>query len=102
MIQSTPPFRPSSPYSSSPPPLAPPLPSPLNKNVIIREAAKKNPPLKAGPLRVGGGKGRATKEKITFKDKNYFTLDNLPKYGNITLKFAGSYFYLLVTIYSKK
>ena len=29
------------------------------------------------------------------------SLDNLSKYGNITLKFAGRYFYLLVTIFSK-
>jgi hypothetical protein len=102
MIQSTPPFRPSSPYSSSPPPLAPPLPSPSKKKCYNKGSRKKNPPLKAGPLRGGGGKGRATKEKITFKDRNYFTLDNISKYGNIRLKFAGSYFYLLVTIYSKK
>ena len=62
----------------------------------------------------GGGKGRATKEKSTifktfffillppFKNKNYFTLDNLSKYGHITLKFVGRYFYLVVTIFSKK
>ena len=68
----------------------------------------------AGPLRGGGGggKGRATKEKITFvktfffillpfKNKNYFTLDNLSKYVHITLKFVGGYFYLVVTIFSK-
>ena len=57
--------------------------------------------------------GRATKEKITFfktfffimlpfKNKNYFTLDNLSKYGNITLKFVGRYFYLVITIFSQK
>ena len=75
---------------------------------------KKVPPLVAGPLRGGeGDKGRATKEKRTFfktfffillpfKDKNYFTLDNLSKYGHITLKFVGRYFYLVVTIFSKK
>ena len=44
----------------------------------------------AGPLR-GGGEGRAIKEKITFlifkkillpfKNENYFSLDNLSKYG---------------------
>ena len=66
----------------------------------------------AGPLRVGGGgKDRAIKEKktfffillkILFKNKNYLTLDNLSKYGIITLKFVGIYFYLLVTIFSKK
>ena len=67
----------------------------------------------AGPLRGGGGKGWATKEKRTFlklfffillpfKNKNYFTLDNLSKYGHITLKFVGRYFYLVVTIFSKK
>ena len=56
--------------------------------------------------------GRATKEKRTFfktfffillpfKNKNYFTLDNLSKYGHITLKFVGRYFHLAVTIFSK-
>ena len=61
------------------------------------------------PAGTGGGKGRATKEKRTFffillpfKNKNYFTLDNLSKYGHITLKFVGRYFYLVVTIFSKK
>ena len=29
------------------------------------------------------------------------TLDNLLKYGNITLEFVGRYFYLVVTIFSK-
>ena len=38
---------------------------------------------------------------MPFKNKNYFTLDNLSKYGNITLKLAGRYFYLLVTIIPK-
>ena len=87
----------------------------LTKIVRLREAAKtkQNPPLMAGPLRGGrGGKGRAIKEKRTFfyfffillpfKNKNYFTLDNLSIYGNIKLKFVGRYFYLLVTIFSKK
>ena len=46
----------------------------------------------------GGGKVPAIKEKKTFftyflillpfKDKNYFTFDNLSKYGHITLKFV--------------
>ena len=65
----------------------------------------------ARPLREGGGKGRAIKEKITFletfyfvllpfKSKNYCTLDNLSKYGHITLKFVGRYFYWVVTIFS--
>ena len=67
----------------------------------------------AGPLREGGGEGRAMKEKKTFfetcffillpfKKKNYFTLDNLWKYGHIMLKFVGRYFYWVVTIFSKK
>ena len=81
----------------------------------LRETTKKKvPPLVAGPLRGGeGGKGRATKEKRTFfktffsillpfKNKNYFTLDNLSKYGHIMLKFVGRYFYLVVTIFSQK
>ena len=53
------------------------------------------------------------KEKITFfktffkillpfKNKNYFTLVNLSKYGHIKLKFVGRYFYLVVTIFSQK
>ena len=61
----------------------------------------------------GHCKGRAIKEKRTFleffflfychlKNKKYFTLDNLSKYGHITLKFFGRYIYLVVTIYSKK
>ena len=33
---------------------------------------------------------------LPFKNKNYFTLDNLSKYGHITLKFVGRYFYLVV------
>ena len=74
-------------------------------NRVVREAAKKKVhPLVAGPLRErGGGKGRAIKEKktfffivLSFKNKNYFTLDNLSKYGHITLKFVGRYFYLVV------
>ena len=38
---------------------------------------------------------------LPFKNKNYFTLDNLSKYGCIMLKFVGRYFYLVVTIFSK-
>ena len=64
----------------------------------------------ARPLR-GGGKevksGPLRKKDfffilLQFKNKNYLTLDNLSKYGHITLKFVGSYFYLVVTIFSKK
>ena len=43
-----------------------------------------------------GGKGPAIKEK------GNFTLDNLSKYGHITLKFVVRYFYWVVTIFSKK
>jgi len=39
---------------------------------------------------------------LPFENKNYFTLDNLSKYGHITLKFVGRYFYLDVTKFSKK
>ena len=71
-------------------------------------------PQLARPLRGReGGKGRAIKEKRTFvetffyillqfKNENYFTLYNLSKYGHITLKFVGRYFYLVVTIFSQK
>ena len=41
-------------------------------------------------------KGRPLRKKITFfkillpfKNKNYFTFDNLSKYGHVTLKFVG-------------
>ena len=79
----------------------------------IREATKKNPPLMVGPLRGGRGvKAGPLRKKelflklffylLPFKNKNYITLDNLSKYGNITLMFAGRYFYILVTIFSKK
>ena len=65
------------------------------------------------PQKKSWGKGQAIKEKKNFfwnfffiflplKNKNYFTLDNLSKYGHITLKFVGRYFYLVVTIFSKK
>jgi hypothetical protein len=37
---------------------------------------------------------------LPFKNWNYFTLDNLSKYGHITLKFVGMYFYSVVTIFS--
>ena len=57
-------------------------------------------------------KGRAIKKKRTFfetfifillpfKNKNYFTLHNLSKYGHITLKFVGRYFYLVFTRFPK-
>ena len=56
---------------------------------------KKVHPLVAGPLRGGGGKGRAIKEKKNFFWNFFFillpfknTLDNLSKYGHITLKFG--------------
>ena len=57
---------------------------------LLGKPQKKNPPLMARPLRGGGGEGglKAIKEKITFfktfffislpfKNKIYFTLDNL-------------------------
>ena len=37
---------------------------------------------------------------LPFND--YFTLDNLSMYGHITLKLVGRYFYLVVSIFSKK
>ena len=85
----------------------------INVAALWEAAKKKVHPLVAGPLRGGGvGKGRAIKEKRTFfetfffillpfKNKNYFTLDILSKYGHITLKLVGRYFYLVVTIFSK-
>ena len=62
----------------------------------------------AGPLRGGGGsKGPAIKDfcfyiLLSFKNKHYFTLDNLLKYGHIALTFVCRYFYWVVTIFSKK
>jgi len=82
---------------------------------LIREAAKTSSSHNGRAIRRGPLKrvnGRAIKEKRTFfetfffllpfENKNYFTLDNLSKYGHITLKFIGRYFYLVVTIFSKK
>ena len=81
---------------------------------FLREAAKKSSSTSGrATKRGGGGKGRAIKEKIPFfetfffillpfKNKNYITLDNLTKYGHITLRFVGRYFYLVVTIFSEK
>ena len=80
----------------------------------LREAAKKSSSTSGrATKRGGGGNGRAIKEKRTFfetfffillpfKNENYFTSDNLSKYGHITLKFVGRYFYLIVTIFSEK
>ena len=51
--------------------------------MCTREAAKKVPPLMARPLRGGGGvKAGPLREKLffilfPFKNKNYFTIDNL-------------------------
>ena len=79
--------------------------------IHLREAAKKFSSLNGRAIkRGGGGKGPAIKEKRTFKkknllpfkNKNYFTLDNLSEYGHITLTFVGRYFYLAVTIFSEK
>ena len=51
--------------------------------VFGKGSRKKNPPLLARPLKGGGVKGRAIKEKrifffffLPFKNKNDFTLDN--------------------------
>ena len=38
---------------------------------------------------------------LPLENKNYFTLDNLSKYGNNTLKFGGRFFIWVVTIFSK-
>ena len=82
--------------------------------MVPKGSRKKNPPLMAGPLRGGGGvrAGPLRKKELflkrfflillPFKNKNYFTLDNLSKYGYFTIKSVGRYFYLVVTIFSKK
>ena len=62
---------------------------------------KKVHPLVAGPLRGGVKAGPLRKKELFLRlffyfvaiyNKNYFTLDNLSKYGHITLKFVGRYF----------
>ena len=57
----------------------------------------------------GGGRGLAIKIffyyffiLLPFRNKKYFTFDNLSIYGHITLKFIDRYFYWFVTIFSKK
>ena len=82
---------------------------------MLREAAKKKKSSTSGRATKRGGGVKAgplrTKELffklfffilLPFKNKNYFALDNLSKYGHFTLKFVGRYFYLVVTIFSKK
>ena len=57
--------------------------------------------VKAGPLRKKELFLKLFFCLLPFENKNYFTLDNLSKYGHITLKFVGRYFYLVVKIFSK-
>ena len=45
--------------------------------------------VKAGPLRKKELFLKLFFILLQFKNKNYFTLDNLSKYGHITLKFVG-------------
>ena len=62
-------------------------------------------------IKRGGGKGRAIKEKRTFlklffimlpfKNKNYFTVDNLSKYGHITLSLSAGIFTWLLQYFPK-
>ena len=66
--------------------------------ISLREATKKKSSTNGRAIKKkgGGGKGRAIKEKRTFfnflfillpfKDKNYFTLDNLSKFGHLNVK----------------
>ena len=79
----------------------------------VREAAKKSSSTNGQAIKRGGGvpvKAGPLRKKVLFLNlfflicchDNYFTLDNLSKYGHITLKFVGRYFYLVVTIFSKK
>ena len=87
----------------------------LNSSRMSKGSRKKKvPPLMARPLRGGGGKGQAIKEKRTFfetfffillpfKNKNYLfqtTYRNMDII--ITLKFVSKYFHLVVTIFFKK
>ena len=73
--------------------------------VCIREATKRGSSLIAGPLRGGGGPGgvkdRPLRKKYFFYSFFNFVA-NLSKYGHITLKFVGRYYYLVDTIFSKK
>ena len=74
---------------------------------MLREAAKKSSSLIAGPLRPnpppparplrGGGGVKAGPLRIKELD-----LDILSKYGHIMLKIVGMYFYMVVTLFSKK
>ena len=60
---------------------------------------------------LGKPKGRPLRKKelfwnffkilLRFKNKNYFTLNDLSKYGHITLNFVVKYFIWVVSIFSK-
>ena len=80
--------------------------------IALRGAAKKSSFLYGRAFKRGGAKGRQLRKNnffsdfysfflLPFKYWNHFTLDNLLKYGHITLKFIGRYFYWVVTIFSK-
>ena len=78
----------------------------VHSSSCIREAAKKDYFLNGSAIRAGGGGLHLRKKDsyifFPFKDKKYFTLDNLSTYGHITLKLFGRYFYWFVTKFAKK
>ena len=61
----------------------------------------------AGPLRGGGVKAGPLRKKelffmfLPFNNKNYFTLDNLSKYGNITLSLSVVIFNCLLQYFPR-
>ena len=68
---------------------------PQKKSSTNGQAIKRGGGVKAGPLRKKILFLKPFFILLPFENKNYSTLDNLSKYGHITLKFVGRYIFLL-------
>ena len=74
----------------------------LKSSYLNGQAIKRGGGVKGRPLRKKNNFYRFFFKKMKFKNNNYFTFDNLSKYGHIMLKIVGRYFIWVVTIFSQK